>query len=323
MRKKYEFTGGTLPFVKKNGDTVTLKQIRSLINIESHHVKVGDMGGYIESDKNLSHTGTAWVDEGSLVLEDAVVMEHAFLENSVISGQAIISNHAVIRKSNVSGKTKVHDNASVITSYLDGDTLIGEKSMVSNCSLVNIRVERPATLDADTCKVNSNEPFIVRQNFTLSDCHLQLESGWVKAATVMKNVRAVSNSTIEIDTNTFAERVLIQNAGLHTWSVSGKSDVVRLTGESKIVLKDGVFLLDRTKVSGNVELDGGGYTIQDIRLSETVLSDFSKIIRTTPNKEFRIYQLDMSECAKLELEAFLDRTEIHDEKISGDAVFSC
>ena len=55
--KKYEFTGET----KQVGilGNITLKRIRA--TMEFGIVKIGDLGGLIDKDENLSHDGNAWV----------------------------------------------------------------------------------------------------------------------------------------------------------------------------------------------------------------------------------------------------------------------
>lgn len=54
--KKYELTDATKVI---NG--VTLHRIRALIDIPVHGVKAGDLGGWIEAERNLSQKGAAWV----------------------------------------------------------------------------------------------------------------------------------------------------------------------------------------------------------------------------------------------------------------------
>lgn len=62
-RKKYEFTGET----RALSSTIILHRIRAVIDIPSAGVNAGDIGGWIESDSNLSHDydarvgGNAWV----------------------------------------------------------------------------------------------------------------------------------------------------------------------------------------------------------------------------------------------------------------------
>ena len=63
-RKKYEFTGET----RALSSTTILHRIRAVIDIPSAGVNAGDIGGWIESDSNLSHRGNAWVDGNAWVL---------------------------------------------------------------------------------------------------------------------------------------------------------------------------------------------------------------------------------------------------------------
>lgn len=79
--KKYEFTGKT---------SEELKQIRALIDIPKHNVKKGDIGGWIESEYNLSHKGDCWIESGevygtSVVSEDAHIV-NSNIKNSMIAG---------------------------------------------------------------------------------------------------------------------------------------------------------------------------------------------------------------------------------------------
>lgn len=65
--KKYEFTGET-----KNHYGVTLRQIRALVTIIGV-VSSGDVGGWIESENCLDHSGNAWVYGDAWVSGDALV----------------------------------------------------------------------------------------------------------------------------------------------------------------------------------------------------------------------------------------------------------
>lgn len=66
-RKKYEFTGET----RALSSTTILHRIRAVIDIPSAGVNAGDIGGWIESDSNLSNSGDAWVGGNARVGDDA------------------------------------------------------------------------------------------------------------------------------------------------------------------------------------------------------------------------------------------------------------
>ena len=60
MEKKYEFTRETTRYEGR-----TLHRIRALKDFVN--VKAGDVGGWVETDANLSHDGNAWVYDNGRV----------------------------------------------------------------------------------------------------------------------------------------------------------------------------------------------------------------------------------------------------------------
>ena len=62
-----------------------LYQIRALIDFGK--VKAGDLGGWIESEANLSQDGNAWVFDNAVVFGNARVFG-----NAVVSGDAWVYN---------------------------------------------------------------------------------------------------------------------------------------------------------------------------------------------------------------------------------------
>ena len=89
--KKYEFTGKT-----KTHLGVTLHQIRALVTIVGV-VTAGDCGGWIEKEKNLSHTGNAWVYGDAWVSGDAQVSGNARVSgNAWVYGDAWVYGAAIV-----------------------------------------------------------------------------------------------------------------------------------------------------------------------------------------------------------------------------------
>ena len=68
--KKYEFTGETKE-IRLLFRTATLHRIRATVAFGI--VEVGDLGGWIEKEENLSHEGKAWVWGDAEVCGDAKV----------------------------------------------------------------------------------------------------------------------------------------------------------------------------------------------------------------------------------------------------------
>lgn len=80
--KKYEFTGETKR-VELWNRTATLHRIKA--TVEFGFVKVGELGGWIEKEENLSHEGKAWVCGDAEVCGDAKVFlaSHVLVMGSV------------------------------------------------------------------------------------------------------------------------------------------------------------------------------------------------------------------------------------------------
>lgn len=66
MANKYELTDDTIAVGGR-----TLRRIRALRDFGQ--IKAGELGGYVESENNLSHDGTAWVSGSALVCDNAWV----------------------------------------------------------------------------------------------------------------------------------------------------------------------------------------------------------------------------------------------------------
>ena len=112
MNTKYEFVKDDT-IVTANG--VTLTRIRALRDIPKAKVKAGDLGGYLQSEKNLSADGDCWVGYNARVFGEAMVFG-----NACVSGKARISGYA-----------KIFDEALVFgDAQVSGEALVFGKAVV-------------------------------------------------------------------------------------------------------------------------------------------------------------------------------------------------
>ena len=138
--KKYELTNETIEF---NGKT--LYRIRALRDFGD--VKAGDLGGFVESENNLSHEGNCWVSENSKVLENGFVEANAVAKgNSIISGNGKATGNSVLN-----GNTVICNNGvATDNAYLDGKTVVYENSSVGgNAKLKDIIVKGDSNVKGD------------------------------------------------------------------------------------------------------------------------------------------------------------------------------
>ena len=94
--KKFEFTGETKT-ISLFFRTATLHRIRAVA--EFGLVKVGDLGGWIEKEENLSHEGKAWVWGNAKVCGDAEVWGNAKVwGNADVCGDAEVfsASHVLV-----------------------------------------------------------------------------------------------------------------------------------------------------------------------------------------------------------------------------------
>ena len=133
--KKYELTAET-----KEIGGVTLHRIRALIDIPEHDVKAGDLGGWIEAERNLSQKGAAWVADEARVMGEALVMDSALVTNSAcVMGNALVADSAramgkalVTGAACVMGKALVTDLACVTGSaWVTGKACVMGKARVT------------------------------------------------------------------------------------------------------------------------------------------------------------------------------------------------
>ena len=114
--KKYELTNETKGF-----GTRTLYRIRALRDIPKHEVVAGDLGGWVESESNLSQSGDSWVSDDAYVSGNAWVYGNAYVYgDAIVSGRARVYNDAhvygdacVTGNAHVYGDARVSDNARV------------------------------------------------------------------------------------------------------------------------------------------------------------------------------------------------------------------
>ena len=143
-KKKYELTSET-----KVNNGVELHRIKAIESFGS--VVKGDLGGWIESEKNLSQDGCAWVGVNAEVYGNATVDENATVRgNATVSGNAEVYGNAL-----VCGNATVDENATVRgNATACGNALVSGNATVSGYATVRGNAE-----------VRGQEDYIVFKNW--------------------------------------------------------------------------------------------------------------------------------------------------------------
>lgn len=143
MRKKYELTDEILEV----GGYV-LHRIKALRDFGN--VKKGDIGGWIECEDNLSHSGDSWIYDDAVAYNNAKVCDNAAVynnavvcDNAMVFGNAKVYNHSrVYDNSRVYGYAKIHDYAEVgVCAEVYGHATAFDSATVCNHAVVRDYVE--------------------------------------------------------------------------------------------------------------------------------------------------------------------------------------
>lgn len=128
MNKKYELSGET-----KEAAGKILHRIKALVDIEKYGVKAGDLGGFIESENNLSRYGNSWVADDAEVYGDAHVSD-----NALVSGKARVFGAAYVEDDAwVSGNALVYGFSHIYGSaHVYGYATVTDSAMVHNTAKI-------------------------------------------------------------------------------------------------------------------------------------------------------------------------------------------
>ncbi len=116
-------------------------------------VRVGDKGGYVESEFNLSQNGGCWIYERAIVCDDAFVTGNArIFDEAVISKGACVFDSAII------------EDKAVITN----GAVIEDTAVISDTVKVSgpVRIGRVCTLTGDAVIESQRDYIVFRNNFS-------------------------------------------------------------------------------------------------------------------------------------------------------------
>lgn len=105
-------------------------------------VKIGDLGGFVETKQNLSNMGNAWVYGNAEVYDNARVRDNAWVcGDAWVCGNAEVCNNArVCDNARVYGNARVCDNAKVYgNAEVCGDAKVCDNANIFWCSSIGSR----------------------------------------------------------------------------------------------------------------------------------------------------------------------------------------
>lgn len=145
MEKKYILTDETI----KSYNGIVLHRIKAIRSF--NNVNVGDLGGWVQKEDNLSHEGDCWIYGNATVYG-----------NAIIYGNAIVCDNAsVFDDATVYDNAKIYDNAIVYGNA----TVFGDATVYDNaCVFDDAILYRNACVRGDAV-IQSNNDYIVFKNW--------------------------------------------------------------------------------------------------------------------------------------------------------------
>lgn len=247
--KKYELTNETIMF---NGHKLYRIVAIKLFN----DVCCGALGGFVESENNLSQQGNCWIYDNAKVYENAKVLDDAVVaDNSEVYGSAIICGAAKIKCNAV-----VRDTATILDNVIiyGYSQVSGNAKIFNDCVLVDkSKVQDGATLKGK-CKIYNNT--VVKDN-----------------AYLVGTVRTFGNTVIGGNTTLSTEKTLgsafpkVPDMPINLYDTKIFGDVCMSSAYGPINIYGNNVLFGKFTVYGNLYLTDNNYICSD--------------------KQFRIYKL--------------------------------
>lgn len=81
--KKFKLTSESI--IKPSGRTLyRIKGCTTFTTFSGDEIKVGDLGGFVEKESNLSHDGKAWISDNAEVYDNAKVYDNARVHDTEV-----------------------------------------------------------------------------------------------------------------------------------------------------------------------------------------------------------------------------------------------
>lgn len=159
--KKYEFTGDTLEIEGR-----VLKRIVALkdFQILGKTIRKGDLGGWIESEKNLSQEGNCWVDD------EARVYGNVYQEETTVTGNAWVFGEAIIQdNSTIQDDVTIYGNVRITNSKMMGNVSAYGKVWIDKSAIYSRgRGQLYGNVVIDSCQIAGGS-YTICENTYLKD----------------------------------------------------------------------------------------------------------------------------------------------------------
>lgn len=269
MSKKYRLTQNNIEYQGKK-----LYQIQALRNIRSIDIKKGDLGGYVESENNLSQEGDCWVhyaedkhygSDYGIICGNASVIENAQLYlRVIISDNAQISGNVVLRGSLGNFGILILENAKIqdkvnISSFPNSRIWISDNALISgNADIWSDNFLKGISIFGNA-KIYQNA--VIREGCEINQYAEVFGRAWVSDSKISGNAKVFGNSWVDLGSKIADSVQIYDDTYIRGSSIKGNAQIFDksyieqsvISGNSQIYNKA---IIDRSIINENVEIFG-------------------------------------------------------------------
>lgn len=261
MKKKYKLLSKQLvTFTCSSGNTMNreMYRLKALRDIPAHNVKAGDLGGWVNGRRLLSHNGDCWIGGEAVVYID-------FWDGVLrISGNALITDKAVVcglgrARINICGQAVIEDNAKVFigrsahSANIYGNARLSENALIENPAEITGKIGGHAVVTSSSVLGQSQ----VKGRAKVSESTI-LDMARVMGNAVVTDRSKISENAVITDDATISSAEIRGNA-----KVSGKARV-----QEKSVICDSATVTDASVVRQEVVIGGDSLLKDNAVISE-------------------------------------------------------
>lgn len=197
-----------------------IKALEDFIVADGRTITAGQLGGYIQSEYNLSQQGNCWVDKDALAYDNAVVSGDALIRDAatvcnyaIVQGNAIIKDNAVVNgkchitdnsiiggKSHINGCTQIQDLSIIMDSNISNSKILGKSHVIDSVVIDYVNIKNS---EVTSCSFIAKEKFYItnstveKSSFS-TKFNSRINDSIVKNVTISRKI-ACRNKKIGID----------------------------------------------------------------------------------------------------------------------------
>lgn len=294
---KYEIDKSKYKVLEDGSMIYRIKALKNFFTTSGDHVKIGQYGGYIASENNLSQNGSCWVFGDAIVKDNARVQDKACIyDNALIANNSIVKDETIMRShskvldfANVCGRSilidyaVVKDNAVISGVMLACKALVSDSAFICGKGLIRGKVKDTAQIDAHAIEIDVNGT-VAGNALIKGNCIIKgkvLDNATINGNRVLIDLESVVKNYAQIYGNVdVCSSLIIDFAKIESPDCSVTNSVI--CGSSGIV--GGNYSIKDSYIGGVATVGKDLYLEHTIYTSEYVFIDNARIKAATDIK---------------------------------------